>query len=354
MTPPDDLRLASATALAAAIARKELRAVEVVDAHIAHARAVNPTLNAIVVERFAAARAEAEAADAHQEAGHPLPPLHGVPCTIKESFAFAGMPNCAGLVSRAAYRSPADAITVARLRGAGAIPMGLTNTSELCMWLESDNRVYGRTNNPYQSAHIVGGSSGGEGAIVGSGASPFGLGSDVGGSIRLPAFFNGVFGHKCSPGLIPNSGQFPSANGAEAEGMLSTGPLCRKAVDLWPLLRILAGPDLPAALRRDPATEALAGLRVVLLPRPTWRPACARAFCCGATAWDPAMCTAFTSCWAAKGRRRPWPASCGACFVDSQPTRRPPSASPWWRRCRWATPPPTCAPSTRPGPSSSP
>jgi fatty acid amide hydrolase 2 len=271
MTPPDDLRLASATALAAAIARKELRAVEVVDAHIAHARAVNPTLNAIVVERFAAARAEAEAADAHQEAGHPLPPLHGVPCTIKESFAFAGMPNCAGLVSRAAYRSPADAITVARLRGAGAIPLGLTNTSELCMWLESDNRVYGRTNNPYQSAHIVGGSSGGEGAIVGSGASPFGLGSDVGGSIRLPAFFNGVFGHKCSPGLIPNSGQFPSANGAEAEGMLSTGPLCRKAVDLWPLLRILAGPDLPAALRRDPATEALAGLRVVLLPRPTWR-----------------------------------------------------------------------------------
>jgi fatty acid amide hydrolase 2 len=138
-----------------------------------------------------------------------LPPLHGVPCTIKECFALVGHAADVGLPARVGLRPSADAPAVTRLRDAGAIPVGVTNVSELCMWMESFNRVYGRTNNPYDPSRIVGGSSGGEGAIVGSGASLFGLGSDVGGSIRMPAFFNGVFGHKCSAGLIPNSGQYP-------------------------------------------------------------------------------------------------------------------------------------------------
>lgn len=216
--------------------------MDVVNAHIQHIEAVNPHLNAVVVDRFHAARAEAEAADAALARGDAVGPLHGVPCTIKECFAVQGMPQTSGLLSRKGLLSKQDAPTVARLRAAGAIVMGVTNLSELCMWMESDNAVYGRTNNPYDPSRIVGGSSGGEGAIVGAGGSPFGLGSDVGGSIRMPAFFCGVFGHKASPGLIPNDGQFP-CTAEEVQWMLASGPLCRRAEDLAPLVRVLAGRD---------------------------------------------------------------------------------------------------------------
>ncbi|CAN0591760.1 unnamed protein product, partial [Laminaria digitata] len=178
----------SATELARRIRERECSSVEVVEAHIQQLLAVNPRINAVVAERLEAAREEARAADrqAERTPGF-LPPLLGVPCTIKECFAVKGMPQCAGLVARKDFRAEIDATTVARLRAAGAIVLGVSNTSELCMWMETNNRVYGRTNSPYDSGRIVGGSSGGEGAIVASGASPFGLGSDVGGSIRMPA-----------------------------------------------------------------------------------------------------------------------------------------------------------------------
>ena len=135
-----------------------------------------------------------------------LPPLLGVPCTIKESIALRGMPNCAGLLSRREHHATETAPAAARLLAAGAIPLGVTNTSELTMWIESANYVYGRTRNAYDPARVAGGSSGGEGAAIGSGGSPIGLGSDIGGSIRLPAFFNGIFAHKPTPGLVPNTG----------------------------------------------------------------------------------------------------------------------------------------------------
>lgn len=234
----------SATALALAIKSKAVSAREVVEAHVAHAEAVNGDLNAVVVDRYEQALAEADAADARlsREPVENLPLFHGVPCTIKESFALEGMPNSSGLVSRKDLRAPVDAVTVRRLREAGAIPIGVTNTSELCMWMESRNNVYGRTNNPYDPSRIVGGSSGGEGAIVGSGASPFGLGADIGGSIRMPAFFNGVFGHKATGGLVPGTGQYPLAENA-ALRYLCSGPIARRATDLMPLMRLLAGPD---------------------------------------------------------------------------------------------------------------
>jgi fatty acid amide hydrolase 2 len=149
------------------------------------------------------------------------------------------MPQTSGLVARKNFIAGEHATCVTRLLKSGAIPLGFTNVSELCMWMETNNSVYGRTNNPYNKNHIVGGSSGGEGAIIGSGASPFGLGSDIGGSVRGPAFFNGIFGHKPTGGLIPNTGQYPM-DGAKH---LTTGPLARKAEDLWPLVKILAGPD---------------------------------------------------------------------------------------------------------------
>ena len=222
----------------------EISSREAVDAHIEQIQRVNPALNAVVAERFELAQSEADAADARlaSDGVDDLPPFHGVPCTIKECFALTGMPNTAGLVSRRGALATGDATAVRRLRDAGAIAMGVTNTSELCMWMESNNGVYGRTRNPYDPTRIVGGSSGGEGAIVAAGGAPFGLGSDIGGSIRLPAFFNGVFGHKPSGGLVPGTGQFPPAAG-EALRYLTTGPLARKAEDLMPFLRVVAGPD---------------------------------------------------------------------------------------------------------------
>jgi len=232
----------SASELARLIRDGETSSEEVVTLHLDRLRRVNPTLNAVVRVRVREALREARDADRRLKTQGPDGPFHGVPCTIKESFELEGMPHTAGLVSRKDRRGRSDAVTVARLRAAGAIPIGVTNVSELLMWMESNNRVYGRSNNPYNPRRIVGGSSGGEGAAVGAAISPFGLGADVGGSIRMPAFFNGVFGHKPSAGLVPNTGQWPLAEN-EAASYLSTGPLARRAEDLWPLLEVLAGPD---------------------------------------------------------------------------------------------------------------
>ncbi len=255
---------ASGTALAAGLREGRWTSAELVEAHIAQIERVNPSLNAVVSDRFETAREEAAQADAQPSDA----PFHGVPCSIKECFALTGMPNCSGLWRRRERIADTDATAVARYRAAGAIPLGVTNTSELCMWMESTNRVYGRTNNPYDLARTVGGSSGGEGAIVSAGGAPFGLGSDIGGSIRMPAFFNGVFGHKPSGGLVPGTGQFPMAEGS-AKRMLATGPICRRAEDLHPLLRVLAGPDgqdgEELALG-DPAQVDLGRLRVLDVP----------------------------------------------------------------------------------------
>ena len=236
------LLTASATHIASLIRRREISSREVVDIHIRQIEDVNPALNAVVDRRFRQARAEADEADRRVAAGAvDLPPLHGVPCTIKECFALTGMPNTAGLLSDRGRIARTDAVAVARLRAAGAIPLGVTNVSGCCMWMEASNRVYGRTNNPYDLRRTAGGSSGGEGAIIAAAGSPFGLGSDIGGSIRMPAFFNGIFGHKPTGGLVDNSGQLPVPPPG-VRTILTTGPLARRAEDLAPLLAILAGP----------------------------------------------------------------------------------------------------------------
>lgn len=264
-----DIFSVSGVELARRVREGETTSVELVNACIEAIEKVNPFLNAVVATRFQEARKEAEDADKKLAGVGPeqVGPFHGVPCSIKESFALTGMPNTSGLKARVGQLSKEDATTVKRMRAAGAIPLGVTNTSELCMWMESNNRVYGRSNNPYALDRIVGGSSGGEGAIIASGAVPFGLGSDVGGSIRMPAFFNGIFGHKPSSGLIPNSGQFPTSEG-EGLKYLTTGPLTRRAEDLWPLIQILRGPDGidPSIEERElvsPDTVDLKKLRVI-------------------------------------------------------------------------------------------
>jgi Asp-tRNA(Asn)/Glu-tRNA(Gln) amidotransferase A subunit family amidase len=267
--PAGSLTHRSALDLARAIREGEVTSREVVQAHVDLARAINPRINAVVADRYEAALADADAADARvAEGGADLGPFHGVPCTIKESIAFEGMPNAAGLVARGEHRAERTAPTAQRLIGTGAIPLGVTNTSELTMWIESENRLYGRTRNAYDPSRIAGGSSGGEGAAVGSGIAPVGLGSDIGGSIRLPAFFNGVFGHKCSSCLVPNSGQFPEGAG-EASRMLAVGPLTRRAEDLMPFLRAIAGPDGEDEYTRDvelgdPADVSIEGLDVIV------------------------------------------------------------------------------------------
>jgi fatty acid amide hydrolase 2 len=179
-------------------------------------------------------------------------------------------------VARGEHRAPSSAPTVQRLLDAGAIALGVTNTSELTLWIESANRLYGRTANPYDPSRTAGGSSGGEGAAVGSGASPFGLASDIGGSIRIPALFCGVFGHKPSAGLVPNTAMYPPSS-AENSRLLGVGPLARRAEDLMTVLRIIAGPDGADRAARamelgDPAGVSLQGLQVTLTEHTSRRP----------------------------------------------------------------------------------
>ncbi len=238
----DELLSLGAFELAQNIARKKITPLEAVEAHIGRIEAVNPKLNAVVAERFAAARAEAVEAGEALARGDKLGPLHGVPCSIKETFAFKGLPHTGGSWHRKGHIADEDATAVKRLRAAGAIPLGITNVPELAMWSETYNTIYGRTRNPFGLDRTCGGSSGGEAAIVGAGGAPFGLGSDIGGSIRMPAFFCGVFGHKPSGGAIPLTGHFPRAVGPSGRYCVA-GPIARRARDLMPLMQILAGPD---------------------------------------------------------------------------------------------------------------
>jgi len=264
------MRNLSGLELAELIRTGKKTSLEIVEHHIDLIQKVNPRLNAVVNQRFEDARREAREADAQVARGvKDLPPYHGVPCTIKENFAFAGQVQSAGLKSRRNFVATQDSTAVKRLKEAGCIALGFTNLSELGMWMESNNEVYGRTNNAYSKDHIAGGSSGGEGAIIGAGASPFGLGADIGGSIRLPAFFNGIFGHKATGGLIPGSGQYPFPDG-DGVKLLASGPLCRRAEDLYPLVKILAGPDgidhgTVAREIKNPADVKISKVRVFYL-----------------------------------------------------------------------------------------
>lgn len=235
-----------ATVLAQKLRAGEYSSAELVDAFIAQIERVNPVMNAVCARRYDVARAEAAAADAllkQARAGkrgwETLPPFCGVPCSMKECLAVAGMPQSSGVVARKAYRAAQDATVVARYKRAGFIILANTNVSELCMWYSSSNFVYGPSRNAYDPRRIVGGSSGGEAALISAAGAPCGIGSDIGGSIRMPAAFSGVFGHKPTGGLVPGTGQYPFT----PYPFLTTGPLCRYSDDLWPLLSLLAGPD---------------------------------------------------------------------------------------------------------------
>lgn len=210
---------------------------------------INPITNAVVESRFDEALREACEVDSMLADLQPdqlaslakSKPFLGVPFSVKDCFEAENMAHTAGLYSRKDVKADKDAPVVAKMKNAGGILVCVSNVSELCMWMESNNTVTGRTSNPYHTGRIAGGSSGGEGSLIGACSIPFGIGSDVGGSIRMPAFFNGIFGHKPSSGLVPNAGQIPAAVGVLNE-FLVTGPLCRSAEDLEPMLRVLMDP----------------------------------------------------------------------------------------------------------------
>jgi fatty acid amide hydrolase 2 len=269
--PTGELTELSATALARLIRGGAVSAREVLESHFARLAHTEPRVHGIVSWRQTDAREAADAADARIAAAAPdeeLPPLLGVPCTIKESIGVAGMPHTAGFRPVQGRIAEEHAPAVRRLVEAGAIPIGVTNTSELCLWIEARNKVYGDSRNPYDLGRTVGGSSGGEGAVIGSGGVPFGLGSDLAGSIRVPAFCCGVFGHKPSVGVVPTTGHFPMDPGP-GRRMMVVGPLARRAEDLLPLMDILNYDDPDDPWDReiplgDPASVRLAGLRVVM------------------------------------------------------------------------------------------
>jgi amidase len=261
----NDMVFWSATKLAAAIRAKDVSALEVVDAHLARIAEVNPALNAVVQLCADRARAEAQRADAALARGELLGPLHGVPFTVKDSLCTEGIVTTAGTLGRADFVPARDATAVARVRAAGAILLGKTNCTELCGSGETDNLVYGRTNNPYDLSRSPGGSSGGEAAIIAAGGSPLSLASDFGGSIRGPAHLCGIAGLNPTFGRVPRTGHIPPYGGAYDTARI--GLMARYVEDLTLVLPIIVGPDgidptvAPVPVR-DPNTVTVRGLRV--------------------------------------------------------------------------------------------
>src|SRR5262249_40683490 len=196
-------------------------------------------------------------------------PLHGVPMTIKDSLDTAGVISTGGTKGRAALVPEQDATVVARLRAAGAILLGKTNTPELTLSGETDNLVYGRTNNPYDVSRTPGGSSGGAGAILASGGSALDIGSDTGGSIRLPAHFCGIAGIKPTSGRVPRTGHIVPFGMGAVDALTQLGPMARYVEDLILTLPIIAGVDwrdpaiVPMPLG-DPSAVSMTGLRVAM------------------------------------------------------------------------------------------
>lgn len=236
----------SATKLAKKIRQREITSYEVVQAYVTRIKQVNPFLNAVVDERFFAAIFEAKDHDEQLKAGkfdietlEKEKPLYGVPITVKECCAVKGCSHTSGTLPRKGIKADHDAEVVEMLRNAGAIPLCVTNTPEMCAGFDSNNLLYGRTCNPYDTRFSPGGSSGGEGALLGAGASVIGVGSDLAGSIRVPAFLNGVFGHKPTSGLISNIGHLPYTEDKYFQKTLTIGPMTRYAEDLGLLMRVM-------------------------------------------------------------------------------------------------------------------
>jgi len=236
----------SAVEIARSISTGRAGAREVLEYFLARVDRFNPGINAVVVEDRKRARARADAADRALDRGEAWGPLHGVPVTVKESYDVAGLPSTHGVPALARNIATEDALAVKRLEGAGAVVFGKTNVPLRLADFQSYNEIYGTTNNPYDLERIPGGSSGGSAAALAAGLTGLEAGSDIGGSIRNPAHYCGVFGHKPTWGLLPPRGHAPPGVLAPAD-ISVVGPLARSAEDLELALRVMSGPEEIAA-----------------------------------------------------------------------------------------------------------
>ncbi len=252
----------SAFELATDIKAGKLSSAEVLAFFLDRIEEINPTINAVVAFDTERARVRAAEADAAAAKGEDWGPLHGVPCTIKDALRVAGLVTTGGDTKHKDHVPTSNAIAVQRYLDAGAIVFGKTNVPFMSSDLQSYNDIYGTTNNPWNVERTCGGSSGGAGAAIAAGLTPIEIGSDIGGSIRTPAHFNGVYGHKPSWGIVPERGHLPPGEFTQSESDLSViGPMGTCVDDLEQALDLLAGPlpemapaysiDLPAARVTD-------------------------------------------------------------------------------------------------------
>lgn len=247
-----DLTHQSIRTLAESIRTGVVSPVEVLQAHLDRIDQINPQLNAVVT-LAPDAMEKAREAEAAVTRGDALSPLHGVPLTVKDTIETAGLRTTSGSLVRAEFVPARDAAAVARLKAAGAIILGKTNTAEMAMDYDTENPVFGRGNNPYDPQRTTGGSSGGEAAAITTCMSPGGIGSDLAGSIRIPAHFCGVTGLKPTVGRVPGEGQFPPSAGPYSLGA-TIGPLARSVSDLELMYRVLASieqAESPVSLRNS-------------------------------------------------------------------------------------------------------
>ncbi len=234
----------SGTEVAAAIKARQLSSVEALEHLVARVLRLDGPINAVVQWDLDRARAAAAAADAATIRGDAVGALHGVPLTIKDSFSTIGCITTSGSPDLADHVPTEDAWPVARLRETGAIPFAKTNLPIFAGDIQSYNDVYGTTNNPHNVERTPGGSSGGSSAALAMGFTPLELGSDIGGSIRVPAHYSGVMGHKPSYGIVPGHGQIPGMPGTLSQADLAVvGPMARTVADLESMLDVIAGPD---------------------------------------------------------------------------------------------------------------
>jgi amidase len=237
-----DVPFQSATELAAALRDKTIGCRELLELYLGRVERFNPGLNAIVAMDLPAARQRADAADVALARGEIWGPLHGVPMTIKESYDVVGMPTTWGVPELKANFPKRNALAVDRLLGAGVVLFGKTNVPLLLADWQSFNAIYGTTNNPWDLTRVPGGSSGGSAAALAAGLTGIEAGSDIGASIRNPAHYCGVYGHKPTYGIVPPRGQ--ALPGTVAPSDISVvGPMTRSAADLAVALDVMAGPD---------------------------------------------------------------------------------------------------------------
>lgn len=247
-----------ATEIVEAIKNRQLTSLDVVKTFIRHIKKVNPRINAVVENGFQSAVEEAREKDRKLDEGTATGALFGVPISVKEAYDVAGMKTTGGLLKRKDVVANDDAEIVARLKKQGAIILGKTNTPELCFCQETENKLYGRTNNPWDVTRTAGGSSGGEGAVLAAGGAAVGIGSDIGGSIRFPSHFNGVVGFKPGKFQVSAAGHFARIDIPLQQRMLGLGPMGKSVRDMRLVYAIVAD--------QEPAVKSHHDFKVDILP----------------------------------------------------------------------------------------